>query len=175
MGILICGLNGVGKSTIGRALAARLGWRFLDNEDLYFPKTDSDYVFSHPRGKDEVIRLLEEKTAEDSRFVFAAVRGDYGERLPASLDCAILVEVPREARLARVRARSAEKFGRRIEAGGDLEERENAWFAQVERRPEDYVTGWLEKLSCPVIRIDGTLPVEVNVEYLLKRIAPAEE
>ena len=38
MGILICGLNGCGKSTLGRQLAERLGCRFIDNEDLYFSK-----------------------------------------------------------------------------------------------------------------------------------------
>ncbi|MER2151019.1 MAG: shikimate kinase, partial [Candidatus Limivicinus sp.] len=43
MGILICGPNGTGKSTLGRMLAERLGYRFIDNEDLYFPKTESSY------------------------------------------------------------------------------------------------------------------------------------
>ena len=43
MGILICGLNGTGKSTLGRMLAERLGYGFIDNEDLYFPKNESSY------------------------------------------------------------------------------------------------------------------------------------
>jgi len=30
MGILICGLNGSGKSTVGKALARRIGYRFID-------------------------------------------------------------------------------------------------------------------------------------------------
>ena len=44
MGILICGLNGTGKSSVGRMLADRLGYEFIDNEDLFFPKDDSSYV-----------------------------------------------------------------------------------------------------------------------------------
>ncbi len=36
MGILICGLNGVGKSTIGRILAQRLTYAFIDSEELFF-------------------------------------------------------------------------------------------------------------------------------------------
>ena len=32
MGILICGLNGTGKSTLGRMLAGRMGYEFIDNE-----------------------------------------------------------------------------------------------------------------------------------------------
>ena len=30
-GIVVCGLNGVGKSTLGRVLAERLGFWFIDN------------------------------------------------------------------------------------------------------------------------------------------------
>lgn len=171
MGILICGLNGVGKSTLGRLLAKRLSYPFIDNEDLYFPKTDRRYAYLAPRGKEEVIRLLEERIEKSGDFVFAAVKGDYGEKLLARLDNIILVEVPREIRLVRVRARSAEKFGDRICAGGDLAGRENAWFTQVESRPEDYVLRWLETVDRPVIRVDGTKPVEENAEYLVSILA----
>ena len=51
--------------------------------------------------------------------------------------------------------------------GGDLFDRESRWFALTDSRPDDYVTGWLETVTCPVVRIDGTLPVEENVEYLV--------
>ena len=166
MGVLICGLNGAGKSTLGKRLAVRLGWQFIDNEDLYFPKTDTKYAYSAPRGKEEVIRLLEEKIENDRRFVFAAVKGDYGDKLLSLLDCIVVVDVPREIRLARVRERSLQKFGDRILAGGDLAQRENAWFSLVESRPEDYVEKWLESVDRPVIRVDGTRPIEENVEYL---------
>ena len=171
MGVLICGLNGAGKSTLGKRLAERLGWQFIDNEDLYFPKTDTKYVYSGPRGKEEVIRLLEEKIENDRRFVFAAVKGDYGDKLLSLLDCIIVVSVPREIRLARVRERSFQRFGDRILAGGDLAQRENAWFALVERRPEDYVEKWLETVDCPIIRVDGTRTIEENVKYLASVLA----
>ena len=167
MGILICGLNGAGKSTLGKRLAERLGWQFIDNEDLYFPKTDTKYAYSKPRGKEEVIRLLEERIEKDRRFVFAAVKGDYGDKLLSLLDCIIVVSVPRETRHARVRERSLRKFGDRILDGGDLAQRENAWFAQVESRPEDYVEKWLTTTDCPIIRVDGTRPIEENVEHLV--------
>ena len=170
MRILICGLNGAGKSTVGKALAERLGWPFLDNEDLFFPKSDAAYAYAAPRSKEEAVQILEERLAENGDLVFAAVRGDYGDRLPALLDCAVLLEVPRETRLARVRERSARKFGDRLAPGGDLEEKENAWFARVESRPEDYVTSWLAALPCPVFRIDGTRPVIDSVECILSEL-----
>ena len=50
--------------------------------------------------------------------------------------------------------------------GGDLFDQESRWFALTDGRPEDYVTGWLQTVDCPVIRIDGTLPAGENVRYL---------
>ena len=167
MGILICGLNGTGKSTLGRMLADRLGYEFIDNEDLYFPKTDPSYAFSGPRSKEEVIRLLEERIRENKRFILASVRGDYGGRLIASLDHIVLIEVPKQVRSRRVRERSYQRFGDRILPGGDLFEKENKWFSLTDSRPETYVTDWLETVDRPVIRIDGTLPVGENVDYLV--------
>ena len=174
MGILICGLNGVGKSTLGRILADRMGYEFIDNEDLFFPKTDPSYMFSGPRSEEEAIRLLEEKISGNNRFVFAAVKGDYGDKLMASLDHIVLIEVPKQIRSRRVRDRSYRKFGDRILPGGDLSDRENKWFLLTDSRPETYVTDWLEKVNCPVIRIDGTLPAEENADYLVS-VLPEED
>ena len=160
MGILICGLNGTGKSTLGRLLADRMEYEFIDNEDLFFPKADPSYTFSNPRSKEEAIQLLEEKISRNNRFVFAAVKGNYGGRLIASLDHIVLIEVPKQIRSKRVRDRSYQKFGDRILPGGDLYDTESKWFSLTDSRPDTYVSDWLETVNCPVIRIDGTLPVE---------------
>ena len=167
MGILICGLNGTGKSTVGRMLADRIGYEFIDNEDLFFPKADPSYTFSGPRGEEEVIRLLEERISANNRFIFAAVRGNYGDKLISLLDHIVLIEVPKQVRSRRVRDRSYQKFGDRILPGGDLYDKESKWFSLTDSRPDDYVTVWLETVDCPVIRIDGTLPVKDNVDYLV--------
>ncbi len=53
IGIIVCGLNGVGKSTLGKALAEKLNFYFIDNEDLYFPKTDSKYMYAIPRTREK--------------------------------------------------------------------------------------------------------------------------
>ena len=175
MGILICGLNGAGKSTLGKMLAERIGYEFIDNEDLYFPKTDEAYDYSNPRSREETVRLLEEKIGRNCRFVFTAVKGDYGDRLIASLDHIVLIDTPKEIRSRRVRERSFGRFGARILPGGDLHDKEEAWFSLTDSRPEDYTEKWLETVDCPVIRVDGTLPVRENLEYLLSVFMPRAE
>ena len=166
MGIIICGMNGSGKSTLGRALAEHLGWRFIDNEDLYFPKADPAHPYAVERTQDEVERLLLEEVRRDDRFVFAAVRGNYGEEVLPHYKAAVLVEVPREIRLARVKARSFAKFGARMQPGGDLYESEKRFYDLIAARPEDYATRWLDTVDIPVMRVDGRKPAGENVNLI---------
>ncbi len=168
MGIIVCGMNGSGKSTLGRALAETLGWRFIDNEDLYFPKDDPSYLYANQRSQDEVEALLLKAVRENTNFVFAAVKGDYGDGVLPYYDGAVLVETPREIRLARVQQRSLDKFGDRARPGGDLYEREKWFYDHIGARPEDYAERWLNAVRLPVLRVDGTLPVEENIRIIRK-------
>lgn len=170
MGIMVCGLNGAGKSTLGKTLADRLHFYFIDNEELYFPKTNPNYRYASPRSKEEVEDLLFEVIKTHENFVFAAVKGDYGERIYPYFRCVILIQVPKEVRVQRVRQRSFQKFGDRMMPGGDLYKQEEEFFAFVKSRDEDTVESWIKALDCPIIRVDGTLPIEENVEYIAGRL-----
>lgn len=170
-GIIVCGLNGAGKSTLGQALAERLGFRFIDIEDLYFPKTDPGYLYASPRSQAEVEALLSKELRAHGDFVLASVKGAYGIEAEALFRYAVLLEVPKEIRMRRVRERSFRKFGGRMLPGGDLYRREEDFFALAAARPEDLVEKWLETLSCPVIRLDGTRPAAENVERVIEHLA----
>lgn len=190
-GILICGLNGVGKSTFGKALAQKLNFHFIDNEDLYFPKTDPNYMYAFSRSREEVEELLNQEIEAHENFVFVSVKGDYKiveeglaakagkflENAPLSKMeneikwYVILIEIPREIRLLRVRNRSFKQFGDRIKPGGDLWEKEERFFNFVESRPEDTVEKWVRMAGCSVIRLDGIKSVEENLDFCLKRFS----
>ncbi len=143
-GILMCGLNGVGKSTLGKALAEKIRYHFIDNEGL----------------------LLCEMKAHEN-FIFTSVKGDYGETILSFFQYAVLIHVPREIRLQRVRDRSFKKFGNRILPGGDLYEKEEQFFEFVISRAENTVEEWAQSLRCPIIRVDGTRPIEENVNDIV--------
>ena len=170
MGILVCGLNGAGKSTLGRALAERLGFYFLDVEDLYFPKTDPAYLYASPRTKREVERLLLLEIQAHENFVFSSVTGKYGDDVLPYFQYAVLIDVPKEIRMQRVRERSFRKFGSRMLPGGDLYEEERRFLDEVASKPEDLVESWAQCLHCPLLRVDGTRPVEAILDFLLRQI-----
>lgn len=169
-GIQICGLNGCGKSTLGKALAERMGFHFIDNEHLYFSRTHTDEPYINPRPRAEVIRILMEEVRRHPDFVFSAVKGDYGEEIIPLYSYVVVIEVPKDIRLQRVRNRSFQKFGYRMLEGGDLHSQEEAFFKLVESRQDEDIENWLQKVSCPIIRVNGTKPIADNVEYILRAI-----
>ena len=169
-GILICGLNGAGKSTLGKALAEKLHFYFIDNEDLYFPKTDPNYMYACPRTREEAKKLLFGEIKAHENFVFASVKGDYGEEIYPFFQYVILIDVPKDIRMERVKKRSFQKFGNRMLPGGDLHEQEEGFFEFVKSRAENTVKEWVQLLSCPIIRIDGTKPIEENIDFIIKEI-----
>ena len=174
-GIVICGLNGAGKSTLGKALATELGFHYIDIEDLYFPKTDPHYTYASARTRDEVQKLLIFEVKAHENFVLAAVKGDYGEVFQSFLQYAVLVNVPKEVRLQRIKSRSFQKFGNRMLPGGDLYKQEEQFFDIVKARTENTVEDWIQTLSCPIIRVDGTKPIEENTKLIIKQIYDQKE
>ena len=169
-GIIICGLNGTGKSTLGKALAEKLHFYFIDNEDLYFPKIDPNYIYAAPRTREEVEKLLFNKIEKHEKFVFASVMGDYGEKIDRFFQYAVLIDVPKNIRIERVKNRSFQKFGNRMLFGGDLYEQEERFFDLVKSRAENTVEKWIQTLRCPIIRIDGTKPIEENINFVIEQI-----
>ncbi len=127
-GIIVCGLNGAGKSTLGKTLAEKLHFYFIDNEDLYFPKTDPNYIYASPRTREEVEKLLFSEIKAHENFVFTSVKGDYGEAISPFFQYVVLIDVPKDIRIQRVKNRSFQKFGNRMLAGGDLYEQEKRFF-----------------------------------------------
>ena len=170
IGIVVCGLNGAGKSTLGKVLAEKLNFYFVDIEDLCFPKTDSDYIYTSPRTHNEVEKLFLREMKEHENFVFASVKGDYGEAIHPFFQYAVLLDVPKDIRIQRVINRSYQKFGNRMLPGGDLHEQEELFFDFVKSRAENTVEEWVQSLPCPIIRVDGTKPIEENINDIISQI-----
>ncbi len=170
IGIIVCGLNGSGKSTLGKVLAEKLDFHFIDNEDLYFSKTTPNYIYSSPRTREEVEKLLFSEIKAHENFVFASVKGDYGEHIYPFFQYAVLIDVAKDIRIQRVRNRSFQKFGNRMLRGGDLYEQEEKFFELVKSRSENTVEEWIRSLKCSIIRIDGTKPIEQNVGFITEQI-----
>src|SRR5579872_779418 len=88
--LVVMGVSGVGKTTVGERLAARLGWTFLDADDLHPPANVAKMRGGHPlndadRGPwlDAVGRWIDARAAERRPAVVAcsALKRAYRDRL----------------------------------------------------------------------------------------------
>ncbi|MBE6558571.1 MAG: hypothetical protein E7661_06135 [Ruminococcaceae bacterium] len=170
-GICVCGLNGSGKTTLAQTLANELNFKHLDIEDYYFTFTSANTPYSSSRTREEVEDLLLEDIKHNPCFVFSAVNGNMTKDIDAYYNLVIYLEVPLDIRMKRIRQRAIDKFGNRILLGGDMYEQEEKFFAYAEKRTPDKIESWLETVVCKVIRLDGRIPIQENVD-VIKSLLP---
>ena len=166
--IIVCGLNGSGKSTVGRLLAEKLGYPFRDIEEYWFPNRLPDAPYAAPHTQEQVERALLRDLRAMDRLVLASVRGGYSAETDLLFTRAVCLEAPKPLRMQRIRERSQRKFGERMLPGGDLYESEEAFFRMTEARSETFVRDWLDSAGLPVLFADGTLPPDTNALLLAR-------
>lgn len=181
-GIAIIGLNGSGKSTLNHMLARELGWFEMDVEDYYFPeqKAHRQYALDHAErcemeqlpyaaGRDQAeveVALLRDMEAHP-QFVLSCVKLNWCEALRSRIGVVFYVQVPLETRLERIRQREVRRFGSRALPGGDMYEKQEAFRALVSKRDPATVEASIADLPCPVVRLDGTRPLEESLAKML--------
>jgi len=166
-GIIVFGANGSGKSTLGRELARILNFKYMDIEDYHFIRSEIPYTVE--RSREDCLSLMLDDIKKHHFFVITAVTGDFGDTIPLWYKLAVYISVPIELRMKRIKQREYEKYGERICKGGDMYEREQKFFDFAASRSISKIEQWAETLSCPVIRIDGTLDWRINAANIAER------
>ena len=90
----------------------------------------------------------------------------------------IRVETDTEIRIDRLKRRERERFGNRIDLGGDMYENHREfidWAASYDRggldmRSKAKHDEWQKLLQCRQILLDGSLPVEKNFEIIQQNL-----
>ena len=93
--IMIMGVSGSGKTTVGSALAHQLGWEFADSDDFHSPENIAKMHSGVP--------LTDEDREPWLRVLNARIRGWIDDHQPTVLACSALKRSYREALLAGVR------------------------------------------------------------------------
>ena len=178
-GIIINGAAGTGKTTLAEELARRLAFQHLELDDYYF-HGDAAVPFSSSPPREEIRQRLMRDLSKQTHFVMSGTIGSIVWDLVNPLfDLAVLLMVPSNIRMARLRERGDARHGQRILPGGDMYES----YREFLRQSESYETGvhpavpvtlerhnrWAAELSCPVFRLDGTKPMAENAGWLVEK------
>lgn len=163
-GIIVFGLNGCGKSTIGKELANLLNYKHMDIEDYYF--MESEIPYSIERTREDCLNLMLDDIKKHENFVMSAVTGDFGEEIVSMYGLGVFITAPHAIRMERVEQRAINKFGDRVKEGGDMYQSEKAFMDFVKTRTLTKVEKWSETLKCPILHVDGRRDIAENARYI---------
>ncbi len=118
--IHIYGASGSGVSTLGRRICQETGFFFMDTDDYFWMPTDPKYTVK--REKNERLRLMRRDIEAAEGAVISGALSGWGDELMPLFTLAVRLEADLDTRLSRLHEREYEKFGPRIEPGGDMYE-----------------------------------------------------
>jgi adenylate kinase family enzyme len=174
--IHITGACGAGTSTLGRALATRLGIPQIESDDLMWEPTDPPYQRLRDRAARQPLLIA---ATEAEAWVLSGSINSWGDVAVPRFQLVVLLSAPTEIRLERLRKRELERFGAEALAPGGVMHQNHVEFidyaAKYDTGGLDIRSGalheaWIATLPCPVLRLDGLMPTEKQVERVLEAL-----
>jgi gluconokinase len=158
MVILVMGTTGAGKTTVGKLIAHRLRWAFLDADDFHppaniekmkhgIPLTDADRAPWLANINSRLLQLSEE--GRNAVLACSALKQTYRDTLSAGLDFrTVYLRGTYEEMRKHILARRGHFAGESILAGqfADLEEPTDALTLDVAGTPDEIAMQAIEKL-----------------------------
>lgn len=168
--IHIFGASGSGTSTLGRYIADQLGYDYLDTDDVFWLPTDPR--FTTKRARKERLQLMEERIQSTDKLVIAGSLTGWGDSLIPYFTLLVRVVTATEVRMARLEIRERERFGSRIEAGGDMYETHRDFMQWAEAYDDGALNmrskakhdAWEELLQCELLVVNGEAELAANLE-----------
>ena len=174
--IHVLGAPGSGVTTLGKALAERLGFSHFDTDDYYWFTGDL-LPFKRKRNPEHRRQLLKSDLEKSESWVLSGALCGWGDVFVPKFELVVYLWLPVAVRLARIREREARRYGvERVSPGGDLNsvfEKFLSWAAAYDAengriRSRAAELRWLAQLDCPVFKIEEEMPLEVLKKFVLK-------
>ncbi len=174
--IQVIGASGSGTSTLGKSLASALAIPHFESDDYFHAPTDPP--FQRPRPAEQRYELISRDLRPDQNWVLS---GGIVGWLPAphlNFTCIVFLYVPTPVRIERLRNRELQRFGSRIEEGGDMYGMHTEFIDWASRYDEGDVEGktlarhevYLSSQQCTVLVYRGVDPVQFITASVLHSI-----
>lgn len=177
--IHIFGASGSGTTTLGRALAARLGIPHFDTDDYFWVKTAIPYTVKTDIAKRK--ERLESDLLKNPEWVLSGSLTTWGDFAIPLFTLAVFLWIPGDIRMKRLRERETDLFGTdAVSPGG--------WFYQNHLEFMEWASGydsggldtrnralheqWMGRLPCRLLRIEGLSSIEESVAKIKEALDP---
>lgn len=168
--IHIYGAAGSGTSTFGKYISEKLGYFWMDTDDYFWLPTTPPYAIKRPAS--DRLALMKQDISKWDNVVISGSLVDWGDELIPLFTLAIRIETKTDIRIERLKKRERERFGTRIDVGGDMYENHRKfieWAAAYDSgdlgmRSKAKHDEWQKNLPCKQIVLDGSNSLEDNFE-----------
>lgn len=176
--IHIYGASGSGTTTLGSGLAKNLGYFFMDVDEYYWEKTD--IPFTKPRSVVERLKLILDDIKTHDNIVISGSLTDWGDGLIPYFTLVVRTVLDTNERIKRINEREYNRFKDRILPGGDMYDNHLSFIDWCKQYDEGDVSIrskanhdlFQRKLTCRVIMIDTSIPVDQNIKKITYSLNP---
>jgi adenylate kinase family enzyme len=174
--IHVLGASGSGSTTLGEAVATRLGIPHADADHFFWMPTDPPFATRRPRL--ERLALLTQELPAYADWVFSGSAISWATVLEPTYDLIVFLRLDPTVRMARLRYRETARYGARIERGGDMAIASAAFFQWA----RDYDTAgpaqrslaaheaWLDGQAAKVLRLDSAQPLDTLTDAVVQHV-----
>lgn len=176
--IHILGAPGAGTTSLGKALAQRLGCPHFDTDDVYW-FTDDELPYRRKRNPDHRRQILAERLNSSDNWVLSWSPSAAGDVFAPQFDLVVWLWLPADVRIPRIEQRERLRYGdARLDPGGDLHlvfEKFKTWAAACDDeggglRSKANELAWLGKLDCPVLKFEENLEIKALLDRVLAHL-----
>ena len=172
--IHIFGASGSGTTTLGKKICEELGFTLMDTDDYLWIPSEPKYMQKRP--KKERIELMKNDINKLENVVISGSLTDWGDELIPYFTLAIRIEMEQSVRIERLLKREKERYGSRIESGGDMYNHHIEfieWAIAYDNGGMDIRSKVMhdelqKSFPCKILYVDGEKKLEDNFEKVLK-------
>ncbi|MES2832108.1 MAG: AAA family ATPase [Pseudomonadota bacterium] len=159
---LITGAPGSGTSTLGRALAERLGCKFFDADDYYWLPTDPPFV-EKATSENRTKTFLADTDVQNCVIAGSVV--NWGREIEDGFDLVVFRLLDTNIRLKRLLVRENKRFGKAdpifMEWAANYDE------GRLPGRSRLIHEAWLSQRTCTILRIEGDIRLDDQIEMVI--------
>ena len=174
--IHIFGASGSGTTTLGKKISEELGYKLMDTDDYFWMPTQPKFTLKRPCEERVELMIRDIKSAEN--VVISGSLADWGDVLIPRFTLAVRIAMDPSVRIARLIQREKERFGSRIEPGGDMHQQHIDFIewaksydtGGVHMRSKAKHDEWQKLLLCECLHLDGGNTIEHNFEIVKQKL-----
>jgi uridine kinase len=166
MRILITGAAGAGTTTLGKAVASKMGWNFIDADDYYWLPTKPPYQAQRDHSS-RLEMILDEFDKHENSVVAGSIM-NWGSQLEDFFDLIVFLYLDESIRVERLKIREKKELGH-----ADPEFLK--WASEYDIGPS-YGRSlirhkqWLSERKCKILKLEGDLSVQQRCELLIEAL-----